>query len=369
MMVKLFDFNIGITNIQTKILKAVISSDSSTLSDCMKEVKAEFQNLSDGSLNLPLLDQETRKILPLLYSKLGLPNDSFWHFAKAEYRRNTVHGRAVLKNAIEVSKIFEQYHIEHVFLKGLPIILSTHQNFGIRPMQDLDVFVPSNNFDMAIKVLEEVLQLNPRAYDLVLFEQNSTHAVTFLRPNGIRIDLHCYYHQFAYHPKLQHYLLNTKYPCEVNTQKLVIPDTTLLLYRCLIHGIEENAIRWVHDSVALMKTQINWDLLFELASKENLLCPVLCRLSYLNETFAKDLQGYIPTDFKKLKVPFGQRVYFYYLSNRRKEEETSSVVFKVVKHFAFFLEYYYFKRFSESKGFWMYFLKRKKLAKVFDKLH
>ena len=362
----MFPFNIGIDNFTRHILLAALCLDKEKALSHFEKVKLALAKI-DTETNRAILNLEddTKKLLAQVYFNLKDVDDSLLEQFKIDYKANTLNGKYYLNIAAQIARVFESNRIPYMFLKGIPIVLQTHQNFGVRPMTDIDVLVPPEKLEMAMQILVEQFSMKIRNYDLAFYHNNIIHAITLRRAANLQVDLHFYFHDFAYHTIHDNQLWATCQKVQLSSSQLgFIPSPSFLLYRTLIHGLDGKAHRWVTDCVALVdfhgKT-INWKEIFELAKKQKMLWPVINRLKFLKEEFSIPLPNEVELSIANEKVSILEQIYFFYYSNRREVKSSQSYLLKLVARTFLFLDFHLYKRISEKGSLFRYYNKRKRV--------
>ncbi len=367
-MPEIFSFNIGVSALQKQILLASLTKDKAVAFFHFEQFKLElFKIDSDISKALLKLDIDSSRLLANVYFNLMSFQDPVLSHLKSVYKVNTIRGKYYLNIAIQIAQVLEKNNVPYIFLKGVPTVLLTHNNFGIRPMTDIDVLVPPEKMELALKVIQSEFNLKIRNYDLPFYENNIIHAITLRRSTNLQIDLHFYFHNFAYHTNDDAVLWESSNRALLSSnQYFNMPSLTFLLYRNLIHGTEGKAIRWVADALAIIEFsggKINWQSLFDMAKVQNVLWPIIKRLNYLNSEFSIILPEEVIILIKKSKISIQEKIYFYYLTNNLNPNLNRTLKFKFSLKCFFVLDFYLFRRTSEKKGIVNYFFKRKKVLK------
>ncbi len=367
-MPEIFSFNIGISDLQKQILLGALTKDKAVAFSHFEQFKQELLKIdSDISAALLKLDIDSSRLLAHVYFNLMSFQDPVLSHLKSVYKVNTIRGKYYLHIAEKITQVLEKNNVPYIFLKGIPIVLLTHNNFGLRPMTDIDVLVKPEHVELALKIFQNEFDLKVKTYDLAFYKKNIIHSITLRRGTNLEIDLHFYFHDFAYHTNNDDNLWESSERILLSSNQFCdVPSPTFLLYRNLIHGAEGKAIRWVTDALTVIEfsgDRINWPALINMAKVQNVLWPIISRLKYLYTEFAMELPKEVVILFKESNVSIKEKVYFYYLTNYLNKDTNKSLKFKFSLKCFFVLDFYLFRRTSEKKGIVNYFFKRKKVLR------
>ncbi|MCX8062510.1 MAG: nucleotidyltransferase family protein [Anaerolineales bacterium] len=241
------------------------------------------------------VDIGSHRLLPLVYKNLAAlgVEDTWMGKLKGIYRLTWYKNQSLFQTASKLIKTFQDAQIQTLILKGAPLILSYYQDFGVRPMGDLDILVPTEKGDEAFDLLLQ-LGWKPMQIDLKHLDKERKvlrHAWGFVNPAGQSIDLHWHVFALLLEQDADLAFWESSVPIaflDVKTRALCATD--LLLHVC-VHGGQwdsSSSIRWITDAfyiLAKAQSEINWDRLLEQAEKNRFVVPLRLGLFYLRDRF------------------------------------------------------------------------------------
>lgn len=148
---------LGIREDQIWLLKAALF-DSEEALPFWNRWKAHWQleSIPKEAINYSLfvkVDDESRRILPMVYRNLEQTQDSLLSALREAYRNTWMRNQKLLHRAQQVVSACNEAGIPNMLLKGIPMSLHYSKDMGVRPMGDVDVLVPWNKVEEAISVL------------------------------------------------------------------------------------------------------------------------------------------------------------------------------------------------------------------------
>ena len=239
------------------------------------------------------LDYDSQRLLPMVYRNLEKSGDPYVTALRGNYRYNWLKGNRFLKVAIEVVGALQKAGFDVMLLKGMPIALLYYKNLGLRPMDDIDIFIPLHQIEDAINFLEGNFELKANMHENELRKLGMFHAIHFTDGKGLDFDLHSHFHIYNLNAEANQPMWDGKIPLQLTPQLTTSTlSPTHQLYRNFTHGyswhLSESAIRWIPDSLIIMKesaNQIDWNGLFELAKKQKFILPRLFHASVSSPAF------------------------------------------------------------------------------------
>jgi hypothetical protein len=213
-------------------------------------------------------DSEVFRLLPSLYLRvcdLGIEDDLMPRL-KGLYRHAWVRNTQLFHDTGNALAALAQSGIPTLVLKGAALALGSYSRPAARPMGDLDVAVPKDRRDEAIRVLQAEgwtsrhINLDPR----------SVHAMPFHNARGNEFDLHWHILKETSGKPSEACFWETSRPFNFNGVQARMVDPALSLVHVLLHGLRANPeppVRWVADTLTLIRStpDLNWDLLVEFA--------------------------------------------------------------------------------------------------------
>jgi len=249
------------------------------------------------------LDLGVYRILPLLYHNLRALNvqDAWQSRFKSVYRREWAHTQMVFQTMAKELRALHEAGIKTLALKGAPLTLLYYRDYGLRPMSDFDVLVPTAQRCAAMERLTRA-----GWYPRERSPSNLTDNVCAVRDgwnfeNARReqFDLHWHVLLECRNQAMDDDFWTRSIPLQIaDIETRTLHPTDHLLFICL-HGVRWNIVspmRWIPDALMILRgaaAQIEWARLLALAEKFRLNLRLALALNYLNEQF----QASIPTDF------------------------------------------------------------------------
>jgi hypothetical protein len=162
------------------------------------EAVEEWRMLRDRLVLDDVWDAETHRLLPLVYRRLvqlGVEDPEL-------PRLKGLHRHAWYQNQLNLSRLapfltrLEGAGIRTMVIKGVPLALRFHGDLGSRPMNDVDVLVPTDRMADALRLLEQdgwrshsdgrhPVQKLTAGFSLI-----SHHSRIVTAPDGFYVDLH-----------------------------------------------------------------------------------------------------------------------------------------------------------------------------------
>ena len=310
--------NHWITWQQELLLKAALFSGNDAISAWEKwRTNTDLDSIDPGSYRL----------LPLLYNnliKLKI-NDTLMKRLKGIYRRTWYENQIRLNLMIRLLELFQNSGIKTIVLKGIALIHLYYKDYGLRPMSDLDIFVPTNRAAEAIVLLRKSgWKAEYKSPEKII---NLFHSCDLTDNTGLHhLDLHWHLYIECCGPNADDDFWNGARETMIkNMSTNVLNPTDQLLHTC-VHGMKWSKIppfRWVADAMMILNSsqkEIDWNRLLIQAQKCRLTVPVLYSLEYLSKNF----KVYIPPEvLKKIrKIPtlkIEHIEYRYKIENQKKK--------------------------------------------------
>lgn len=290
---------------QTLLLKAALSSGASAQEAWQGwRQQVEFDEVEPASF----------KLLPLVSRNLALGalHDPIFEKCKGVYRQtwvaNQLHWQRMQPVLIQllnsgVEKI--------VLLKGMAMTLHFYRDFGVRVMGDIDILIAKEQLPIAVTfLLNAGWQQFGTRFDLANPDHlRRWHALSFIHPMGMNLDLHWSFIQENSSGLDQAVLQGAQ---QLPTGFYVPNPTDLFLQTC-VHGVKYSPvplIRWIADAMTILRqSEIDWKRLIDLARTAHICMPLRFALEYLVEQFAapipkavvQELQAHPSTRLEQLE--------------------------------------------------------------------
>jgi hypothetical protein len=296
---------------QELLLRAALIPDERAL-EAWRRVRSQ--------IDVAGLDGATQALLPVLRKNLlalGV-EDELLSLFKGVHRYSWARNQMLLGPMIPIVERLERSGIATLLLKGAAFVADTRLDAGMRPMNDIDVLVPSASAREAIGVL---LEMGLVPVGEVPAWYVADYAARFVPSHGFRdeldrqLDLHWHVLHASCQPEADEDFWTAAAPIEllgVRTRALCPADELLLV---ILHGLRWNAIptyRWVVDAALLCSGAIgviDYDRLVDQARKRRVAVALRAGLAYLRRTVAapvpaaavKELRSFRPSPLERVE--------------------------------------------------------------------
>jgi len=350
-------------------------------------------------VDIEFIDHGSNRLLPLLYFNLVKNdiNDPIINRYKGTLRKTWYKNQLLISELKTLLTIFQQAGIKTIVLKGMALILKYYPNYGLRPMNDIDVMVPVNQIPEALLVLEkegwisksqiifeskEYKKFTRKKIDKQYFSVYAS--VNFV--NNLKKDFDLHGHILHQNTKddADNIFWETAHAYKINNDlNTHILCPTYFLFQVIIHGLrKENItnIRWIADSYTIIaNSQIDWDRLSVMADVQGLNIYLIYGISYLKELlnipvpedWFKELQNIhlSPKEYRYFRMENkGNSKFFLYLSLwfRHSRLHRNTNFFKRVLLFPEFIKkIFLFTNYLQIPFFIFYMILTRKLSKIF----
>lgn len=273
--------------------------------------------------NLEDIDEASYRLLPLIWHRLH--HLKYEHplmmRLKGVYLHTWAKNKRLFFHAESIISKLQDQSIPVLLIKG-PALLLIYQDFALRPMNDFDFMVKQDQFELAIKVLQENGWLNGKQKNLSAIPFKLYHAVNFTNEEKIAIDLHqaLVTELVGEKEDASFWQLSKKVQLRGSIEPYSLLEEDLFFQTC-IHGLRWNpvtSLRWVLDACFILnsKKEFDWDRVFKLSEAYRLKIPIWKALSYLKENYLKDLDTTMIQQFSSTREE-EKREYHFYQSPRR----------------------------------------------------
>ncbi|MFC1771195.1 nucleotidyltransferase family protein [Candidatus Margulisiibacteriota bacterium] len=236
------------------------------------------------------LDTGSFRLLPLLYHNLQglLPEGPLLSKYKSVYQYTWYKNHIVFHKTAKLIEVFNKKAIKTMVLKGIALIENYYKDFGIRPMNDIDLLVPLDKAPESINLLKELgwkLE-KPISSNLDNLFFSINRAITLKDKDGFLLDLHFFTQTECKCPGDDDILWEKAIPLNINNVRTNSLNSTLLLLQVLLRGILLDTVtnlRWITDAYMILNNkekQIDWDLFLETATRRYAVIPLKKALSY-----------------------------------------------------------------------------------------
>ncbi|HEV7348080.1 nucleotidyltransferase family protein [Telluribacter sp.] len=263
------------------------------------------------------LDRGSHRLMPLVYRNLEKSGDPIIKRMRGMYRHSWMRNQQHLYRIKEITRLLHEAGIETMLIKGLAMSLLYYRDLGVRYMNDIDLLVPFEKHEEALKVLlTSKLNLKIGAFDYYM--KPYYHASHLYSEDGYDLDLH--HHLLMYNRNK-----TADVPFWQNSLSLDpeygIPSSVLSpthqLFHNLIHGNFpdfDSPMRWVADCyVIYTQHAIDWEEVLQLAVDLRLVWPVREGLRLLTREFDLVLPEAVQHRLQSLEMETSEAVYRRFL--------------------------------------------------------
>lgn len=237
------------------------------------------------------------RLLPLVYSNLmrvGF-DDPLMARLRGIYRYSWCEAQTHLRRGGEAISILRRAGMDAMISKGLALAVDFYPSAALRPMSDIDLYVPRERAADALAVLREggwhsdaqVARYWRERGERDLMEL--APGIALYHPLHGELDLHWRLHQDFASSAADERFWTRAVPCTIGGVATVRPSTSDLLFHVLVHGLRPNImspIRWVVDAAMILRREagnIDWGDLLAFASRMRLKHRIASGLEYLRD--------------------------------------------------------------------------------------
>jgi hypothetical protein len=261
----------------------------------------EWRMLRAGLVLDDIWDTETHRLLPLVYRRLlqlGVEDPEL-------PRLKGLHRHAWYQNQLNLSRLgsfltrLEDAGIRTMVIKGVPLALRYYGDLGTRPMNDVDVLVPTERMTDALQLLEgDGWQSHrdgrrPPERLTAGFSLITDHSRIATAPDGFYVDLHWHLREQFVVPGEETTSSDDFWAAAEPIDVAGVATRTLcatdLLLHAIVHGLvsqRDARARWAADAMVVIETReaVDWDRLIQQAERRRLVLMVRAALHYLVES-------------------------------------------------------------------------------------
>ncbi len=286
---------------QELLLHAALSDDETA--------RASWQRWLAGA-DLDRIDAGTERLLPLAMHHVqragGDPHvaryDGVVAYTWASNQRR-------LAQLTPIAEALHRAGVPVMLLKGMALARHHYAHLGLRPMDDVDLLVPTSDAFGAMEVLHAAgARSDGNAVDLA-----TTHSRPFLLPQGA-IDLHWHVLWELCGAGIEDALWDRAGTATLGRAAIRVLSPADLLLQAVVHGARwnpVNPIRWVADAATVIASSgptFDWALLCGEAIRHGLALPVRQALGYLADTFRVPVPAVVLAELAAHRATVFERV-------------------------------------------------------------
>ncbi len=269
-----------------------------------------------ASVDLQALEYSSLRLLPLLYHHLHsfFPRDPDFQKFGERYLRVRKNNEFRVKASLEIIKSLSSAGIDVMVLKGLALGQFYYDDWGCRPMADVDILVPSAKAKTAIAILESCGWRGIYPPDR-LFPQY-LHAWTLVNSEGHSCDLHWHLLGDRCYDGTDEVFWDGAETKDFGGCKVKVLNPTDQLFHVCVHGFRSNITRpiyWVADALVVLGKrgpEVSWEEFVKKAQSLDVTPTLFYCLTYLRQEFQADIPPSVLNQLKPSRLSKWQRIEF-----------------------------------------------------------
>jgi hypothetical protein len=259
-------------------------------------------------------DPELHRLLPLVHQSLASlgVDDPDLPRLRGLARHTWYENQLRLRGIAPVIARLEAAGIPTLLLKGLPLAIGYYKNLALRPMQDVDVLIPTIYRDHALDLMAAdgwpMRRRHLKLYD----------ALGLVHPDGRALDLH-------WHLGMPFILPGSEAESEDDFWSAALPldvggvatrmlcPADMLLHVC-VHGAWSGSsatVRWIADAMTVIREagdRIDWERFVEQVARRRLMLLVAEPLRYLVDVLDAPIPGEVLTRIRGMPTTRRERL-------------------------------------------------------------
>ena len=251
------------------------------------------------------VDTASARVLPLVYRNLRAHRieDALLARLKGVFLRSLYQQTLLFERVQKLLERLRDEGIDFVLLKGAPLGLVYYGGIGLRPMDDVDVWIRPGELARAYGILSQA-GWTAHYRDLRLLVRGF-HSCPFYDGSGGNIDLHWRVLEPTCDAHVDDCFWNDAVEFEfLQTRERTLNPTDLLLHS-VAHGFPGNempTLRWIPDAALILRSaEIDWDRFCREAQKRGVSARCARALSFLASESLSDAPASIITTLERAR--------------------------------------------------------------------
>jgi hypothetical protein len=300
--------NLFVTHDQELLLKAALLRSPDAL--------YAWQGWKDRTDLEGHFDRGSFRLLPLLYKNLlrHRVEHPFMNKLKGIYRMEWYKNQMLFFEMSQVLRYLHEKGIRTMILKGAALTVLHYKDYGVRPMADIDVLVPTSESVAALDLLGRA-GWTPIA-GFMNDDLHYRHAAQLTHKSGKELDLHWHLLQDSCHKDSDTDFWDGAVPVQMKdvSTKALNPADALL--HVIVHGVKWNPeppIRWIADAMSIINcpdSRIEWERLIHQAKKHRVSLRVKEALNYLRGGFQASVPAVVIDRLDNIRLSRAERFEF-----------------------------------------------------------
>jgi len=270
------------------------------------------------TVRLNALDAASWKLIPQLYAnlkRLGIDDPLMPQARDCRMESWTSNQRLFFKTAAFLEEL-RTAKIPALVLKGVALANLYYPDTAARPMADLDLLVPVENFlGLGNRLLHEGWK-ETDGYPLSAFKMGTLPSFGFVRSDGFAVDLHCHVLHADCTPRADDTFWARAVPWTLRQTpaQTLAPEDQLL--HVISHGLrwcDVAPFRWIADAwwiLARSRAGFDWDYFIGQARFHQVHLPILRGLDLMNRITPLNLPAGVLEKLERIPVTAAARVRF-----------------------------------------------------------
>lgn len=270
------------------------------------------------------LDRGSFRLLPLLYKNLQCHGiaDPLMSRLKGVYRLTWCENQRLFHDIGKILRYLHDAGIQTMMLKGTALTLLHYKDYGVRPMADIDILVPTSQASLTIELLQRA-GWTPWS-NKIDADLRYRHSRPFSDQSGREVDLHWHALSGSCKENFDSDFWDGAVSMTISDISTLALNPTDTLLHAFVHGIRRNAeppIRWIADAMTIINSpnsNIDWERLIKQAKKNREGLRLKAALNYLRDNYQARVPREIVKDINRIHISLMERVEFRYnMKNQR----------------------------------------------------
>jgi Uncharacterised nucleotidyltransferase len=260
------------------------------------------------------VDPGSRSLLPLVWRNLSAvaPEEELPERLRSSYQETWAHNQFLASRGSEVIRTLQGAGLDALVLKGAALSALHYRDWGVRPMEDVDVMVPTGKVSMAHEALREA-GWNPASSD---FERliPVRHGETFHGSDGGVFDLH--WHALRW-PAREDDFWEAAVPLEIGgVRALGLAPADQLLHVC-VHAATPHPwpqVRWIADVMTVLGSaggELDWRRVIEQTRLRDVSVSMAVSLGFLADTFPGSVPAEVLREVRAIRAGLSERLGYW----------------------------------------------------------
>jgi hypothetical protein len=265
------------------------------------------------------LDHGSFRLLPMVYKNLSgyrLKGERI-SILKGIYKQSWCRNQQLFHDFIPVIQLLKENDIEIMLLKGSALTLLYYHDAGARPMADMDIMVPMEKAEKAIRILKDNgWKAENEAY--LKYNLRYGRSMMFYNADELECDIHWnpLFESLNDEMSGDYWTLSLSEDFHGIEVRVLTPCDQLL--HTLIHGLKWNiepTIRWVADAYLILTSKeyvVDWARFCSRVISYKAVLQVREALKYLCDKFSAPVPEDVMTTLSEGKITLAEKMIFRY---------------------------------------------------------